>query len=83
VIVSVRPERARLVEPGGSAEVSVSGTLRQTIYVGDHLRLVVSLAGGQEFVLKVANATGQQATFMPGQPVRVGWAVADGLALMP
>ena len=83
VVVSVRPERARLVEPGSPAEASVPGTLRQTIYVGDHLRLVVGLAAGQEFVLKVPNTTDRQSALLPGEPVRVGWSAADGLALMP
>jgi len=83
VVISVRPERARLVEPDSPAEISVPGVLRQTIYVGDHLRLVVDLAVGQEFVLKVPNITSRQSGLRPGTPVRVSWSAQDGLALMP
>ena len=83
VVISVRPERARLLEPDSRAEMSVPGVLRQIIYVGDHLRLVVGLAAGQEFVLKVPNTANRQTSLAPGAPVRVGWLAQDGLALTP
>jgi putative spermidine/putrescine transport system ATP-binding protein len=83
VVISVRPERAWLVEPDSPAQISVPGVLRQTIYVGDHLRLVVDLAAGQEFVLKVPNTGDRQSGLSPGALVHVGWPAQDGLALMP
>ncbi|WP_421694550.1 ABC transporter ATP-binding protein [Aestuariivirga sp.] len=82
-VVSVRPERATLVEPGWPAGPSVAGLLRHRIYVGDHLRIVVGLADGQEFILKVPNTADRASDQAPGAQVSVGWLPQDGLALAP
>ncbi|MDF0600200.1 ABC transporter ATP-binding protein [Psychromarinibacter sp. C21-152] len=82
VVVSVRPERIRLLDPQGRAEVELSATLREAIYVGDHLRLVLRPDQGDPIVVKAPAETGR-AERDAGTEVRLGWAARDGRALKP
>jgi putative spermidine/putrescine transport system ATP-binding protein len=80
-IVSLRPERVRVLDDGRRPEVVLPARALQIIYVGDHFRLVAGLEGGQEIVLKVPNATDTQRNFVAGGALEIGWDSTDGLAL--
>jgi len=82
VVVSVRPERIALLGPQVRAEVELTATLREAIYVGDHLRLVFRPARGEPIVVKAPTDTDRR-ELTPGTEVRLGWAARDGRALKP
>jgi putative spermidine/putrescine transport system ATP-binding protein len=56
VTVSVRPERVQIGVPGhtmpAAAGCRLAGTLREVIYLGDHVRARVALAGNDDFTVK-------------------------------
>ena len=77
-IVSVRPERVE-IEPSAS-EVTASGRIEEIIYLGDHIRIRMTVLGSSNFVVKVRNRSGRR-TFTAGEEVRIGWALQDCRAL--
>jgi putative spermidine/putrescine transport system ATP-binding protein len=81
-LLSVRPERVTILEAGQALPNELPGTVRQRIYVGDHLRVVLDGPELDGFVVKVPNGAGLGA-IVPGSAVRVGWRVEDCLALDP
>jgi putative spermidine/putrescine transport system ATP-binding protein len=56
VTVSLRPERVQIAAPGHTigaiAGCSLAGTLREVIYLGDHVRARVALPGNDDFTVK-------------------------------
>jgi len=56
VTVSLRPERVQIRSAGhtidGHPGCRLAGLLREIIYLGDHVRARVALAGGEEFMVK-------------------------------
>ena len=56
VTVSLRPERVQIRSPGHTiqsvAGCSLAGTLREVIYLGDHVRARVALPGNDDFTVK-------------------------------
>ncbi|MFI4952287.1 MAG: ABC transporter ATP-binding protein [Burkholderiales bacterium] len=56
VTISLRPERVQIRAAGhtidGHRGCSLAGTLREIIYLGDHVRARVTLAGSEEFMVK-------------------------------
>ena len=53
--VSLRPERVQIRAPGHTIDApdrTLHGTLREIIYLGDHVRARVALAGNEEFMVK-------------------------------
>lgn len=77
--LSLRPERIEF-EPAHASDNIVDGTIREVIYHGDHLRVVMEVAGNSEFIVKVRNR-GDQRTLEPGQVNSLGWAARDCKAL--
>ncbi len=77
VTVSLRPERVqiRAAEPtmADAAKHGLEGALREVIYLGDHVRLRVSLAGNDDFMVKRPIS---EAHTLPaiGDAVKVAWA---------
>ncbi|MDR3518056.1 MAG: ABC transporter ATP-binding protein [Azospirillaceae bacterium] len=49
--LSLRPERVRL-GPGDAGDNTLSGVIAETIYLGDHSRLLLRAAGQGEFMIK-------------------------------
>ena len=56
------------------------GTVRELIYLGDHVRARLTLGGNDDFVVKVPNMAGA-APLARGDKVRVGWSADDAHAL--
>ena len=79
-LLSVRPERVEISPAKGSADVVLDGEIRELIYLGDHIRTRLAVAGHDDFVVKVPNNTGH-ANIAPGKRVKVGWKAADCRAL--
>jgi len=79
-VLSIRPERI-LLNPGQwEAENRLPGRILEVIYHGDHLRLRLEIAGHDDFIVKLPNASGR-ACPAPGERLLVGWAVDDCRAL--
>ncbi|NVK30714.1 MAG: ABC transporter ATP-binding protein [Gammaproteobacteria bacterium] len=79
--ISLRPERCELAPPQ-PLDNMVNATIREVLYLGDHLRVVVSLAGEDEFIVKVRNRADRPAIEV-GSSVQVGWLAGDCKALDP
>ncbi len=78
--LSLRPERVLINPPEGKHPNVFEAQVRELIYLGDHIRTRINLAGNDEFIVKVPNAQGHVVT-SEGGTVRVGWAMEDCRAL--
>ena len=78
--LSIRPERVELDPETGSVPVTVDGTIEELIYLGDHIRVRMSVSGTDQFVVKVRNSLGRE-SLQAGQKARVGWSPEDCRAL--
>lgn len=79
--ISLRPERVEL-NPAEKRENMVSGVVKEVLYLGDHLRIVMAVAGNNEFIIKVPNG-GLNATPVEGTNCMLGWSAKDARALDP
>lgn len=79
--ISLRPERIEL-EPAEARDNIVTGVVREVLYLGDHLRIVMSVAGNDEFIVKVPNG-GRGTLPVEGESYRLGWSAGDAKALDP
>ncbi|PID60355.1 MAG: spermidine/putrescine ABC transporter ATP-binding protein [Gammaproteobacteria bacterium] len=79
--LSLRPERLEF-DPPESLDNRLEGEIREIIYHGDHLRVVMSLAGNDEFVVKLRNRADRR-PLAEGQRHLVGWLSGDCRALDP
>lgn len=77
--ISLRPERIE-ISPDTDRENLVEGTVKEVLYLGDHLRIVMSVAGNDEFIVKVPNG-GRKAAPVEGQKYKIGWSAIDAKAL--
>ena len=78
--LSLRPERVTLNPREASLENIFEGTVRELIYLGDHLRTRINVCGNDEFIVKVPNAAGR-IKIKKGQKINVGWTAQDCRAL--
>ncbi len=78
--LSIRPERIELDPVAGSVPVTIPGKIEELIYLGDHIRVRMSVAGTSEFIVKVRNRTGRK-NLEAGQQTTVGWSPEDCRAL--
>ena len=79
--ISLRPERVE-VEPEVAMDNTLSGKISEILYLGDHLRIVMNVAGNDEFIAKVRNR-GELRPLKKDQTVTVGWSAGDCKALDP
>jgi putative spermidine/putrescine transport system ATP-binding protein len=75
-VISLRPERIRLLPSGGTADTTISGTVETSVFLGRHARITVQ-ALNQSIVVSATDAS----LLEPGTPVRLGWAADDAQAL--
>ena len=76
--LSLRPERVEVGAKDG--ENVVEGQVRELIYLGDHIRVRMSVLGHDDFVVKVPNAS-HHATLSVGETAKLSWAAEDCRAL--
>ncbi len=80
--LSIRPERLYVDQEHEGATNQLSGQVEETIYLGDHIRVVVRLAGGDQIMVKV-QAGPHLAMPRPGDAIRLAFRTEDCRALNP
>ena len=78
--LSLRPERVTLNPAADSLENIFEGTVKELIYLGDHLRTRIDVCGNDEFIVKVPNAAGR-IKIGKSEKINVGWTAEDCRAL--
>ncbi len=79
--ISLRPERVEL-DPAVEMDNMLDGKIEEVIYLGDHIRVRMNVAGNTEFIAKVRNR-GDRRHLKAGDTAKVGWATSDCKALDP
>ncbi|MCH8551791.1 MAG: ABC transporter ATP-binding protein [Natronospirillum sp.] len=78
--LSLRPERAFMIDGKATPENSFEARVEELIYLGDHIRSRLSICGTSDFIMKLPNAADQHIV-SEGQSIRVGWSQEDCRAL--
>lgn len=79
-LLSIRPERVVINPKAGSGDVALKGKIEELIYLGDHIRARLVVAGHNDFIVKVPNRAGDTGV-SEGLAVKVGWSAGDCRAL--
>lgn len=75
--LSIRPER---VQVGEGLANSAQANVEELIYLGDHIRCRMTIAGNSDFIVKVPNAAGHKHLAV-GETTTVSWQTEDCRAL--
>ncbi len=76
--LSIRPERIEIgASPDGN---SVTASVRELIYLGDHIRCRMEVHGNEAFIVKVPNSAGHE-HLQVGERTVITWAAEDCRAL--
>ncbi|MCP4182914.1 MAG: ABC transporter ATP-binding protein [Hyphomicrobiales bacterium] len=78
-LLSLRPERVE-IDPPEKMDAHLDGKIEELIYLGDHIRVRINVAGNDEFIAKVRNR-GDKRELNEGQSINIGWAATDCKAL--
>lgn len=78
--LSLRPERVTLNPEPGSLPNIFDAQVEELIYLGDHIRSRVKVAGNDEFIVKIPNSSVHE-QLAEGQAVSLGWNPQDCRAL--
>lgn len=86
-LISVRPERVHLEDvdsPAGADEVSLTGTIAETVYAGPTTRYVIDAGDGLRLIAERHNDhhPREESTFRRGDTVRAAW-TAEHAAVIP
>ena len=79
--LSLRPERVSL-NPGPDCPNVYEGKVLELIYLGDHIRTRMEVAGHDDFIVKIPNTHGH-ASLAEGTKATIGWHTDDCRALDP
>ncbi len=79
-LLSLRPERVNINPTAKTADTMLKGRVAELIYVGDHIRARLNIAGHDNFIVKLPNRAGAE-TLAEGKEVKVGWQAKDCRAL--
>ena len=77
--LSLRPERIE-IDPPETMKNLIEGTIEELIYLGDHIRVRMNVAGNDEFIVKVRNKADRR-PLAEKQKATIGWASMDCKAL--
>ncbi len=77
-MLSIRPERV-LLGPDATSN-AMEGHVVELIYLGDHIRCRMEVAGNDDFIVKVANSH-EHAALKVGERTPLGWVTEDCRAL--
>ncbi|MEL7229589.1 MAG: ABC transporter ATP-binding protein [Pseudomonadota bacterium] len=80
--LSLRPERVSIAPEAGATQNVMEGTILELIYLGDHIRTRMNVAGNTDFIVKVPN-NAHNVPLEEGAKVNVGWNAEDCRALDP
>jgi len=78
--LSVRPERCVVTAKKSAGTSSLDARIEELIYLGDHIRCRMSVAGDDQFIVKVPNISGQLGLEI-GALSQIGWKNDDCRAL--
>ena len=79
--LSIRPERVTFsTKKAAASKSSLEATVKGLIYLGDHIRCHLNVAGNDEFIVKVPNASLSE-DLKPGIKGYVSWQAEDCRAL--
>jgi putative spermidine/putrescine transport system ATP-binding protein len=79
-LLSIRPERVEINPQAKNVDVILKGKIAELIYLGDHIRARLEVAGHHNFIVKVPNKSRAEG-IAQGKTVNVGWSVKDCRAL--
>jgi putative spermidine/putrescine transport system ATP-binding protein len=79
-LLSIRPERVEINPLAKNVDVLLRGKIAELIYLGDHIRARLEVAGHDNFIVKVPNKASNE-SIAHGKTVNVGWSVKDCRAL--
>jgi putative spermidine/putrescine transport system ATP-binding protein len=79
-LLSLRPERVEINPQNDSLSNILDGRIEEIIYLGDHMRTRLSVAGHSDFIVKVPNRQ-RDRCLKEGEKVKIGWTVEDCRAL--
>ncbi len=74
VSVIVRPQAVRFVGPDAKADIVLSGSVSEIVYLGDHIKCRVTTEGGHSVLMHLDPEIGLRPS--PGDKVRLGWDLA-------
>ncbi|ADZ71068.1 ABC transporter ATP-binding protein [Polymorphum gilvum] len=77
--LSLRPERVEF-EPDKPMDNMLQGRIEELIYLGDHIRVRMTVCGNDAFIVKVRNR-GERRKLEEGATVPIGWSLKDCKAL--
>lgn len=73
--LSLRPERVEFVgQNDNRMDNVIDAKVEELIYLGDHIRVRMTVAGNPEFVMKLRN-DGSYASVCEGQDLQIGWQI--------
>jgi putative spermidine/putrescine transport system ATP-binding protein len=81
-LLSIRPERIDLSIGDNPSEAHLPGVIEELIYLGDHIRIRLTVAGNSNFTVKISNRM-LNPLFVKGCAVTVHWKASDGRAMVP
>ena len=76
VAIAIRPERVSLAPKPGLYHNEFDARIDDIMFLGDHLRLRVTVCGHSNFIAKIPNIVGHGAV-LEGDQVRIGWLMTD------
>jgi putative spermidine/putrescine transport system ATP-binding protein len=79
-LLSIRPERVEINPAAKKMDVVLNGKIEELIYLGDHVRARLDVAGQTDFIVKIPNTSGTD-VINRGEAVTVGWMAQDCRAL--
>ena len=77
--LSVRPERISINPSDDIKENVFAGTVKELIYLGDHIRIRLNVCQNDEFIVKIPNEG--SLSFKEGDDIRISWQSKDIRAL--
>jgi putative spermidine/putrescine transport system ATP-binding protein len=77
--LSIRPERIEL-NPASKIDNVVDATVKELVFLGDHMRLRMAAAGLDDFVVKVPHKSSEH-LIAEGKNTKIGWQAQDCRAL--
>ncbi len=81
-IVTVRPEKIKLSLPDSAPQHALSGKITGLVYIGTDTRYQVTLADGQNVIVRAQNSSGiPTSEFSNGEVVKIYWSPEDARIL--
>jgi len=79
-VLSLRPERVQVAIDSSVFDNHISARVEELIYLGDHIRTRMTVAGHDDFIVKVPNSKNHR-QLKPGDKIDISWHARDCRAL--